>query len=733
MHYYLHKIRQHGFVGCMRKSVRRVAAQVAYRYNRYQAYARTQEITWQQLQRKYGLPEFTVWWQQQCTRDVALFKKILAQTAPAYPRDEAALLNQCFSVLGSPEICFTQMPWHDDFILLNELQKKALALTQASHEATPGRVIKLSPVRHSLDDGGRVPSAHVPRYIRLRRTLGMSAEKTFFSSEEQSASCSFDPTCYYKDIVIIPHAGPERGRDIKVPWELSRFQHVAQLGMVYEKTKDQRYAQLFKQQITDWLEQNPLHFGVNWVCPMDVAIRAVNWLWGVYYFKHAIDDMQFWQRLTCALHDHMTYLEHNWEIYDGHTSNHYLADLIGYLYLTHFFYNNTGIADTFTSCVQQIKKEFAVQVFDEGTDFEGSTSYHRMVTEFFYHAFVLAESMGQVFDHESHQKLQRMFQFIDACQYNHEAWMQIGDNDSGKLVFGITPHLVHTHALHGVYTYPSFGLSIIKNQSVHIMLRHYAYQTHQPTGHFHQDAAQVTVAVRGVPLIVDPGTYVYTASAYWRNYFRSARTHNGPCIDDEEPAPLTSELFTLPVQVSRALIPSDCGAIVSRDMSARGHSTVVKTMADTSIHRTPYRGESLAKTGQGERTQCIAQENIVRTTHYCYAHKGLAITRTVTWDADAQRITVIDVISAIEQQYTGKQISWYFTLGVDAYVDESAIQLLHENEPVATIQANVPLALVPGYFSAGYGYKKEVPCVQASVSLEINKEYIFEFVLAKDE
>ena len=59
--------------------------------------------------------------------------------------------------------------------------------------------------------------------------------------------------------------------DIKVPWELSRFQHFTILGQAYILSKEEKYAQEFVNQVTDWIEHNPVGFGVNWACPMDVA------------------------------------------------------------------------------------------------------------------------------------------------------------------------------------------------------------------------------------------------------------------------------------------------------------------------------------------------------------------------------------------------------------------------------------------------------------------------------
>ncbi|MFI5205498.1 MAG: hypothetical protein ACHQVK_01010, partial [Candidatus Paceibacterales bacterium] len=71
--------------------------------------------------------------------------------------------------------------------------------------------------------------------------------------------------------------------DIKVPWELSRLQHIFILGTAYQNalTQDalnnaQLFAHTFQNQVSQWINHNPYLIGVNWVCPMEVALRAIN-------------------------------------------------------------------------------------------------------------------------------------------------------------------------------------------------------------------------------------------------------------------------------------------------------------------------------------------------------------------------------------------------------------------------------------------------------------------------
>ena len=91
----------------------------------------------------------------------------------------------------------------------------------------------------------------------------------------------WNPKTFYRDIA---YANKE-GVDVKIPWELSRFQYLNLLGQAYILTKNKEFANEFSSQIVDWIECNPFGFGVNWSSTMDVAIRAVNWLVSMEYFS----------------------------------------------------------------------------------------------------------------------------------------------------------------------------------------------------------------------------------------------------------------------------------------------------------------------------------------------------------------------------------------------------------------------------------------------------------------
>ena len=310
-----------------------------------------------------------------------------------------------------------------------------------------------------------------------------------------------------------------------------------------------------------------------------------------------------------------------------------------------------GIDKKRTWVVQEILREFEKQVFAEGTSYEGSTSYHVLMTELFYHAHLLFEEMNIHIPEHFHTTLLRMFDFINWCTVNDGAMVAIGDNDSGKvLYYGLTRTIIaqmqtplSTASIddpqYSAY-FAQFGLSIIQTNNWHITLRHHAYNALQPSGHFHNDVGSITLTVDGIPVIIDPGSFVYTASAMWRNYFRSVAVHNTSLIADIEPVPLSDGLFVLHVpERSVSEVP-------------RVHNNSITLHAQ----------------------------------HALYERLGLHFTRCV--EVNDNRIQINDLwIGNVQQKFT---CSWNFTLASDivAHTHDNGVLLTYHQKPLLMMQSD---------------------------------------------
>src|SRR5262249_22092376 len=174
---------------------------------------------------------------------------------------------------------------------------------------------------------------------------------------------------------------PDRS-DIKVRWELSRFQHLPLLAAAHRLTGGKRWLDEIGAQLDDWRRANPVEFGVNWACTMDVAIRAANWVATLAMVADSASDEAWFEPALASLLLHgrfiRTHLE--WAPVRG---NHYLSDVVGLLCVAAVF-NEGSEGRAWTQwAARGLVEELHHQVRADGCDHEASIPYHRLVTELF--------------------------------------------------------------------------------------------------------------------------------------------------------------------------------------------------------------------------------------------------------------------------------------------------------------------------------------------------------------
>jgi hypothetical protein len=223
---------------------------------------------------------------------------------------------------------------------------------------------------------------------------------------------------WYKHIPFV-HRGHKPGVDIKVPWELARMQHLPVLAYGYASALAGTtgfddpgvYAHEFRNQILDFVATNPPRFGVNWACTMDVAIRVANWLMS-YDLFHAFGaqfDADFDHEFMRTVYQHGRHIVSNLEWSAEAVGNHYLADIIGLLFVAAYLPRCAETDTWLAFSVQELVTEVERQFLPEGANFEASTSYHRLSAEMVVYATALVLALGQekcrvlsTYDHTRH-------------------------------------------------------------------------------------------------------------------------------------------------------------------------------------------------------------------------------------------------------------------------------------------------------------------------------------------
>jgi uncharacterized heparinase superfamily protein len=404
----------------------------------------------------------------------------------------------------------------------------------------------------------------------------------------------WDHAAWFEDLRARIESEFGRGRDVKVPWELSRLQHAPLLGQAAWLSSDPAYWREFRDEVEDWIAANPLGRGVNWTCTMDVALRAISWTWGYAWFRDEIlADREFVSRFWRALVAHGRFVRDHLENGGGPIGNHYFADLLGLLLLG-VLLRGAPEADAWRIfATAEIDRENEAQTLPDGVDYEASIAYHRLMTEMAITALLLIERSGGAAP-GLRVRVRRMAEYIAHYTKPDGLAPQIGDNDDGRAqvlgehdadrrdhrsVLAIAACIFDDPALlrlagdrieeafwlFGAETLDGLesrgrGARVIATGAAFAhggvaILRHgdlYAALDAGPVGlgghggHAHNDTLSVEIQAGGRDLIVDPGTGGYTADLVLRDRFRSTAAHNTVRIDGLEINPLPGVPFQLP-------------------------------------------------------------------------------------------------------------------------------------------------------------------------------------------
>jgi heparinase II/III-like protein len=463
------------------------------------------------------------------------------------------------------------------------------------------------------------------------------------------------------------------GSDIKVPWELSRAQHLPLLAAAHRLTGDPRYRDELGAQLHSWITANPVERGPNWACTMDVAIRAANWLAALAL----LEERPPWlDRVVGSLLLHGRFIRANLE-WGEVRGNHYLSDVVGLLPVAALFNGSREGRAWVTWAARELEREMAHQVRPDGCDHEMSIPYHRLVCELFVCGAQHAEALAPgALSTAFHERLVLMLRFAADHERPDGLSPQAGDADSGRYLplgeYG-RDQRDHRHlfAQAGVATpgarchadYPDGGWYVMRHEDLWAMVRCGDVGLEGVGAHAHNDQLSFELCLGGQPLVVDPGSYLYTADPVARNAFRATSAHATLQVDGREQNPLRSDyLFA-----------------VEDRAQARG----------------------LSWEAEGPRATFVGE------------HRGFAPIvhrRRVAFDGEARTVEIEDQVTG------GEQLQWSFPLAPGAHVTIDGARAT-ARWPAAALTFEAPdgvtWALGDGWVSPAYGIRERAPVLRA--------------------
>jgi hypothetical protein len=446
-------------------------------------------------------------------------------------------------------------------------------------------------------------------------------------------------------------------------------------------TRDPAYVEELGQQLTSWIEANPVEFGPNWPCTMDVAIRAANWVAALALWANnpQAPAAPWLPRVIASLLLHARFIRSHLESGPAR-GNHYLADVAGLLVVAGIFRTSAEGRHWIEWAVDQLALEMAHQVRADGCDHEASIPYHRLVAEMFIVAADAADFLapGRLAP-MVREGIERMLAFTADYTRPDGLAPQIGDADDGRFLplgdYGTADHRSHLHLFRqagGEYraaarsaSYPHGGFYFLRSGELYTAVRCGDVGIYGRGCHAHNDVLSFELCWREVPLIVDPGSYLYTADPVQRNRFRATATHATLQVDDREQNEFRADrLFAMVERAEPEMLRWEPGERIS-------------------VFVGRHRGFATA----GE--ECLH-------------------TRTLTLDAEAGELRVLDEIESSAPH----QLTWRFPLASCNLATEDRMARAEFGGVRLEIDGGgLPITVEEGWLSPAYGVRHPAPVV----------------------
>ena len=374
-------------------------------------------------------------------------------------------------------------------------------------------------------------------------------------------------TAYFRRI---PYLDFQAVGDHKIVWELNRHQHLVLLAQAFLFTGRDAYVREILAQLESWFWQNSFQRGINWASALEVAFRALSWIW-VYHFTAAQMPDGFRRRFLTELYRHGRHLRENLSVYFS-PNTHLLGEAAALHAIGKLFRAFPEAGAWEKRGAEIVRSQLDFQVRPDGSHFEQSTYYHVYALDFFLLHYLLAGRPA-----EFEPVLKRMAEYLFWLQGPARRMAFLGDDDGGRLFhpygerdqFGRATlatcgHLfdreewmgtrrdiaeqaawwVGPETLRAGRDKPSTATGARLFSESGAAFLHLSQSSGELSvqmdcgpfgwagaGHSHSDTLSVLLSYRGKRVFVDPGTYTYIGEPEERNWFRGSAAHNTVRID----------------------------------------------------------------------------------------------------------------------------------------------------------------------------------------------------------
>ena len=374
-------------------------------------------------------------------------------------------------------------------------------------------------------------------------------------------------------------------------WEVNRMQFMLHIAMLYQKSRDEKYLDLFRYHLTSWKNENPYMVGVNWYSNIEVNLRLICWYfcWQVLDVEilrvHDAEFASFVDSVWLPLIFEHAEFSYNHPSLCSSANNHLISEYAG-LFVAACQWNIPHRDARLKYAKAGLEREILLQNTSEGVNREEAAEYIQFIDDFFLIAAVAGLRAGVEFSAKYKERLHAMANYMNAMLDSRFNYPMYGDGDDGFVLrpdagghFNNFKSLLVSFAVYfgdaslkreglawdkknellfgasgrekfeAMATAATLNKNSFFSKSGHFIFRKwkdssetYLHFDAAPLGflsiaaHGHADALSFILHVDGCPVIVDPGTFTYHTHKDLRRYFVGTLAHNTVCVNGKNQA-----------------------------------------------------------------------------------------------------------------------------------------------------------------------------------------------------
>jgi hypothetical protein len=352
--------------------------------------------------------------------------------------------------------------------------------------------------------------------------------------------------------------------DARTNWEKNRHFEWALLAKAYFVTRDGHYLRILAETVDKWQSENPFLHGISWTSAMEFAIRSINWMYALAFIRAAGQDID---SLRVGIINMVSYLTKHYSRYSS-ANNHLLveASAIG---LAGYAFNYKPWRDL---AIDLLSDELEKQNYSDGVNKELSLHYQTFGMEAY---LLLAHVSGES---RWNTMLKMQCEYVAHATWRGKAVCEFGDDDEGKIldlqggkwhqwewvlqlgslitgtkyscfdeicentywlftdeeIAAVTQG--HLYDASSSRCFKEGGNTFMRDRKDRVLIGidHAALGFGSIAAHGHADALSFQILVDGLPVITDPGTFIYHCDLEQRNLFRKTINHSTVCIGGKD-------------------------------------------------------------------------------------------------------------------------------------------------------------------------------------------------------